>query len=70
LRDIRSANGRDPETGDGDGNDSWIGLSIAMIVLDTLSSDGDTDKVLQRSGGRHCHRRHRPRAAFDHEASV
>jgi hypothetical protein len=39
LRDMRSANGRDPTTGDGDGNDSWIGLVIGMTVLDTLSGD-------------------------------
>lgn len=37
LRDMREANGRDPETGNGDGNRSWIGLSLAMIVLDSLS---------------------------------
>ncbi len=37
LRDMRQANGRDPEKGTGDGNESWIGLSLAMIVLDTLS---------------------------------
>ena len=37
LRDMRQTNGRDPETGTGDGNESWIGLSLAMIVLDTLS---------------------------------
>jgi len=40
LRDMRQANGRDPTTGAGDGNRSWIGLSLAMIVLDTLSGDG------------------------------
>jgi hypothetical protein len=39
LRDMRDANGRDPTTGTGDGNRSWIGLSLAMIVLDTLSGD-------------------------------
>jgi hypothetical protein len=39
LRDMRCANGRDPTTGDGDGNDSWIGLIIGMTVLDTLSGD-------------------------------
>jgi hypothetical protein len=39
LRDMREANGRDPTTGTGDGNRSWIGLSLAMIVLDTLSGD-------------------------------
>ena len=33
LRDMRQANGRDPMTGAGDGNESWIGLSMAMIVL-------------------------------------
>jgi hypothetical protein len=37
LRDMRHANGRDPTTGEGVGNRSWIGLSIAMIVLDTLT---------------------------------
>lgn len=36
LRDMRHANKRDPETGAGEGNDSWIGLCIGMIVLDTL----------------------------------
>jgi hypothetical protein len=36
LRDMRHASGRNPETGEGDGNESWIGLSIGMIVLDTL----------------------------------
>jgi hypothetical protein len=39
LRDMRQANDRDPTTGSGDGNESWIGLSLAMIVLDTLSGD-------------------------------
>jgi hypothetical protein len=48
LRDMRYANQRDRETGDGDGNQSWIGLSIGMIVLDTLSGDGDTTKVGER----------------------
>jgi len=37
LRDMRGANDRDPETGAGNGNESWTGLSLAMIVLDTLS---------------------------------
>jgi hypothetical protein len=37
LRDMRQANGRDAVTGVGEGNESWIGLSLAMIVLDTLS---------------------------------
>jgi hypothetical protein len=41
LRDMRQANGRDPTTGAGSGNESWIGLSMAMIVLDTLSGDHD-----------------------------
>jgi hypothetical protein len=36
---MRQANDRDPTTGSGDGNESWIGLSLAMIVLDTLSGD-------------------------------
>jgi hypothetical protein len=48
LRDMRCANGRDPTTGDGDGNDSWIGLIIGMTVPDTLSGEGDADKVKKR----------------------
>jgi hypothetical protein len=34
---MRDACGRDAETGAGDGNDSWIGLTMGMIVLDTLT---------------------------------
>lgn len=41
LRDMRTANGRDEETGDGLGNESWIGLSIGMTVLDTLTKASD-----------------------------
>lgn len=37
---MRTANGRDATTGAGDGNESWIGLSLGMIVLDTLSGNG------------------------------
>ncbi len=39
LRDMRQANGRDLTTGAGSGNASWIGLSLAMVVLDRLSGD-------------------------------
>lgn len=39
LRDMREACGRDPTTGAGQGGRSWIGLTLAMIVLDTLSGD-------------------------------
>jgi hypothetical protein len=46
LRDMRQANGRDPTTGAGNGNRSWIGLSLAMIVLYTLS--GHHGKVGER----------------------
>jgi hypothetical protein len=46
LRDMRCANKRDPATGDGAGNRSWIGLSIGMIVLDTLS--GKSKEVKKR----------------------
>ncbi|GAA4466492.1 hypothetical protein [Phytohabitans houttuyneae] len=38
LRDMRTANRRDETTGAGPGNESWIGLSIAMTVLDTLTN--------------------------------
>jgi hypothetical protein len=37
---MRQANGRDLVTGAGEGNASWIGLSLAMTVLDTLSGSG------------------------------
>ena len=46
LRDMREANRRDRETGEGLGNDSWIGLSLAMVVLDTLRGSS-RDKVKQ-----------------------
>lgn len=39
LRDMRTANSRHEETGAGDGNRSWIGLALGMVVLDTLSSE-------------------------------
>jgi hypothetical protein len=41
LRDMRQANGRDLVTGDGEGNESWIGLSLGMVILDTLSGDSN-----------------------------
>jgi hypothetical protein len=46
LRDMRTAHGRDKETGAGEGNPSWIGLALGMIVLDTLS--GATEGVRER----------------------
>jgi hypothetical protein len=33
LRDMRTANGRDATTGEREGNDSWIGLCLGMVVL-------------------------------------
>jgi hypothetical protein len=50
LRDLRQANGRDPVTGAGIGNESWIGLSLGMIVLDTLT--GSTERGVGRRWGR------------------
>jgi hypothetical protein len=41
LRDMRRANGRDATTGEGAGNESWIGLALGMIVLDTLSGSDE-----------------------------
>jgi hypothetical protein len=41
LRDMRHANGRDETTGEGGGNISWVGLSIGMIVLDTLTREDE-----------------------------
>jgi hypothetical protein len=43
LRDMRTANQRDETTGEGKGNASSVGLSIAMIVLDTLTGDSSGD---------------------------
>jgi hypothetical protein len=40
LRDFREACGRDAATGVGDGNASWTGLILGMVVLDTLSGSG------------------------------
>jgi len=37
LRDMRTANGRDENTGRRMGNSSWIGVCLGMVVLDTLS---------------------------------
>jgi hypothetical protein len=37
MRDMRTAHGRDETTGAGDGAASWPGLTVGMIVLDTLS---------------------------------
>lgn len=47
LRDMRTAHGRDEETGAGTGNESWIGLTLGMIVLDTLSGNAN-EKVGKR----------------------
>jgi hypothetical protein len=46
LRDMRSANGRNVVTGAGSGNDGWAGLTVGMVVLDTLS--GEAPGVRQR----------------------
>ena len=48
LRDMRQANGRDPVTGAGSGNESWIGLCLAMTVLDTLSGSGPVGERWKR----------------------
>ena len=39
LRDFRTSNGRNPVTGAGTGNESWIALTLGMVVLDTLTSE-------------------------------
>ncbi|MGA8297587.1 MAG: hypothetical protein WB770_11140 [Acidimicrobiales bacterium] len=39
VQDMRTANGRDEVTGDGSGNDSWIGLTLGMTVLDSMTPD-------------------------------
>ncbi|MET8846635.1 hypothetical protein [Amycolatopsis sp. NPDC004625] len=45
LRDMRTANGRNETTGAGEGNNSWIGLALGMIVLDILSTTNRDEKV-------------------------
>lgn len=45
LRDMRTANGREETTGAGEGNNSWIGLAMGMIVLDILSTTDQDEKV-------------------------
>jgi hypothetical protein len=46
VRDMRAAHGRDASTGEGEGTDSWLGLVLGMIVLDTLS--GNSTQVKRR----------------------
>lgn len=48
LRDLRAANSRHPETGRGVGNESWVALTLAMIVLDTLA--GEPDEHVSQQG--------------------
>ena len=43
LRDLRTALGRDETTGDRPGNHSWIGLTLGLVVLDTLTGPGTKD---------------------------
>ena len=45
MRDMRTANGRDAESGDGEGNGSWIGLALGMMVLDTLTPESERVRV-------------------------
>jgi len=48
LRDMREINGRDPVTGVGEGNDKWPGMTLGMIVIDTLSGDPSTGSAQSR----------------------
>lgn len=50
LRDLRSVNGRDPVTGKGMGNQSWVALTMAMIVIDTLA--GNSEQSVNDQGKR------------------
>ena len=45
LRDMRRANGRDEETGRGEGNAWWAGWALGMVVLDTLAGDTSGGRV-------------------------
>jgi hypothetical protein len=45
MRDLREANDRDPETGSGVANHSWIALALGMIVLDTLAGSHPMPEV-------------------------
>lgn len=38
---MRTANGREPQTGAGHDSGSWIGLAIGMVVLDTLTPESE-----------------------------
>lgn len=44
LRDMRTANGRDEDSGARVGNDSLIGLCLGMVVLDSLTSESGVGK--------------------------
>lgn len=44
LRDMRQAHGRDVVNGSGFGNESWVALVLAMIVLDTLTGEEQQDQ--------------------------
>ena len=48
LRDMREINGRDAVTGDGVGNNKWAGMTLGMIVLDTLSGNQSQGDPLPR----------------------
>jgi hypothetical protein len=48
LRDFRTANGRNPATGAGAGNQSWIALTLGMVVLDTLTEKKSKDEKVER----------------------
>lgn len=45
LRDMRTANGRNAATGAGEGNNSWIGLTVGMTLLDILSTSDRDENV-------------------------
>jgi hypothetical protein len=45
LRDMRRANGRDPTTGAGDGNELWVGLRWKRLLTDHGLSAHDAEIV-------------------------
>jgi hypothetical protein len=49
MRDMRTASGRDAESDDGEGNGSWIGLALGLMVLDTLTPESERYVLLSNS---------------------
>ena len=60
VRDMRRANDRDQDTGEGDGNDYWGGLLIGFAVLDVLTRRLDDPDRESRGVGQRWRRLYGP----------